>query len=93
MGSKTRARIVVTGRVQGVYFRMATRQAATRFGVSGWVRNRADGTVEALLEGDETDVDATIDWCRTGPPGARVQRVDVDWEAYEGESETFEIRY
>lgn len=71
-------RIVVHGRVQGVGFRYATVEAARDAGVRGWVRNRRDGTVEALLQGPDDAVARTIAWMRRGPPAARVDRVDVD---------------
>lgn len=70
-------RIVIRGRVQGVGFRYAMVDAAAGLGVSGWVRNRRDGSVEALVQGEPTAVDAIIAWCRRGPPGARVSAVDV----------------
>ncbi len=67
-----------SGRVQGVYFRVATRQVGERLGLQGWVRNRADGAVEGHLQGDEAAVEAGLDWCRQGPPGAQ-----VDWLTWE----------
>jgi acylphosphatase len=70
-------RLIVRGRVQGVGYRDATIQAATAFGVAGWVRNRHDGTVEAFVQGEAASVERTIDWCRRGPPAARVTAVDV----------------
>jgi acylphosphatase len=71
-------RIVVHGRVQGVGFRFAAVDAATAFGVKGWVRNRRDGTVEAWMQGDEAAVERALAWARRGPASARVERVDVD---------------
>jgi acylphosphatase len=70
-------RVQVTGRVQGVWFREALRRACERRGVAGWARNRPDGSVEAVLEGPAEDVDAIVDWCRLGPPDARVDDVAV----------------
>jgi acylphosphatase len=69
-------RIVVKGGVQGVGFRYAAIDAAERLGVTGWVRNRRDGTVEALVQGDDEAVAAMIAWCRRGPPAAQV--IDVE---------------
>ena len=69
--------LVVHGRVQGVGFRYAMTEAAEARGVSGWVRNRRDGTVEAFLQGEEVAVDAVIAWCRHGPPAARVTTIDA----------------
>ncbi|HET9045950.1 MAG TPA: acylphosphatase [Casimicrobiaceae bacterium] len=71
-------RLVVRGRVQGVGFRYALVDVATMMGAAGWVRNRRDGTVEALVQGEDTIVDAVVAWCRRGPPAARVTTVDVE---------------
>jgi acylphosphatase len=79
-----RRRVVVTGRVQGVYFRDATRRRALAAGVAGWVRNRADGAVEAVLEGETGAVERLVAFCREGPRGARVDRVEVTAEEPEG---------
>ena len=70
-------RLRVHGKVQGVYFRQSTVEQARRLGVAGWVRNRRDGSVEALLVGPEATVMALIGWMHTGPAAARVDRVDV----------------
>ncbi len=70
--------VVVHGRVQGVFFRESTRRRAERAGVAGWVANRPDGTVEAFFEGAAEDVGVLIDYVRRGPPGADVERLDVD---------------
>lgn len=69
--------VLVTGLVQGVGYRNWTRWTATDLGLSGWVRNRRTGEVEALFSGDESTVDTMVDACREGPPGARVDAVDV----------------
>ena len=69
--------VTVTGRVQGVSFRFYTEDEATRLGVAGWVSNEPDGTVAGHFEGDEEAIDALVDWCRSGPRLARVERVDV----------------
>jgi len=71
-------RVVVSGRVQGVFFRDACRERARAEQVGGWVRNRADGSVEAEFEGSQPAVDRMVAWCRTGPPRARVDSVEVD---------------
>lgn len=68
----------MSGRVQGVYFRDTTRRRAIATGVDGWIRNRPDGTVEALLEGPREAVDRMVAFCRAGPPAARVDRVQVE---------------
>lgn len=80
-----RARVIVSGVVQGVSFRYHTRSAARRIGVDGWVRNLPDGTVEGCFEGEETLVEELIDWCRRGPGGARVDGLHVERHPYRGE--------
>ena len=71
-------RLRITGRVQGVGFRYSLQERADRLGVTGWVRNRRDGDVEALVEGDAAAVEAVIAWARQGPPGARVTEVHIE---------------
>ena len=86
-----RRRVVVHGRVQGVFFRDATRRLAQRRGVAGWVANRHDGTVEAAFEGDDEAVDALVRFAHSGPRGAEVEHVDVVNEEPEG-LRGFEVR-
>jgi acylphosphatase len=93
MEEKIRARTVISGRVQGVFFRVETKRAADRIGVFGWVRNLRDGTVEAVFEGEQDRVDAVLEWCKEGPPHAHVVNVDVSWNDYTGEFQGFEITY
>lgn len=90
---KTRAHVYIGGHVQGVWFRSSTQEMAERLSVCGWVRNTHDGRVEAVFEGDKKAVEAMIDFCRRGPPGAQVDDVEVKWETYRGESSGFEVRY
>jgi len=87
----TRAHLVVRGRVQGVSFRVRTRDRARSRGVSGWVRNLPDGSVEAVFEGSDDAVESLVEWCRRGPAGADVETVDVTWEPPAGEHR-FEVR-
>ena len=91
--AKTRARVIVKGRVQGVNFRYYTQRQAQKWNVFGWVMNRPDGSVAALFEGEEADVQAMIDWCRQGPPSARVTELIVQPEEYRGEFRSFSVRY
>ncbi|MBF0460973.1 MAG: acylphosphatase [Magnetococcales bacterium] len=70
-------RLQIFGRVQGVYYRASTQQEAERLGLAGWVKNRADGSVEAEVHGPTPAVAALLAWCQHGPPGARVERVVV----------------
>ena len=93
MESNVRARLLITGRVQGVAFRWETLRAAQRFEVNGWVRNLRDGRVEALVEGPRQQVNDLIDWCREGPPIARVDSLDIQWEDYSGTFREFEITH
>ena len=92
MADHIRAHVFVSGTVQGVYYRANTRDTARERGVDGWVRNLEDGRVEAVFEGDESAVEAMIEWCHTGSPQAVVDDVDVEYEPPEGES-GFEIRH
>ena len=86
-----RRRVVVHGRVQGVFFRDSTRRQAEKARVAGWVRNRGDGTVEAVFEGEEDAVARIVDWVREGPGHADVERVEVTEEEPEGLS-GFQVR-
>ena len=89
---RVRRRIVVRGRVQGVWFRGSTQEQAHRHAVAGWVRNRADGAVEAVFEGPEHAVEALVAYCRLGPRHARVDSIEVADEACDAALEGFEIR-
>ena len=79
-GERIRRRVVVHGRVQGVFFRETTRRRAQSRSVSGWVANRPDGTVEAVFEGPPEAVSELVEFCREGPRGASVERLDVHEE-------------
>jgi len=85
-------RLHISGRVQGVGFRYSMRHEAERRGVRGWVRNRADGSVEALLAGDAEAIEALTAWARQGPPGAKVTEVQVLPAAEDAVPEGFELR-
>ncbi len=87
---KTTKHVIVHGRVQGVNYRESLRMQAQRLNVTGWVRNRADGTVEAMLHGRPDDVSRILDWCRHGPPSAHVTSLQVNEAS--GAFEGFERR-
>jgi acylphosphatase len=93
MAENVRARVIITGRVQGVAFRADTRWTAQQIGVSGWVRNRRDGSVEAVVEGEKERVEKMLDWCRHGPALARVDAMKLVWEPYTGEFTQFSITF
>lgn len=82
--------VVVTGRVQGVFYRVSARDEASRLGVSGWIRNREDGAVVAHLEGEPHAVAELVEWCRHGPPGATVESVELS-EAPTGGAAGFDV--
>ena len=86
-----RAEVVVRGAVQGVFFRVETRDRARSLRLVGWVRNAPDGSVEAAFEGEDERVESMIDWCRRGPRGARVDDVEVTWSEVQNE-DGFSIR-
>ena len=88
-----RIHIFVTGRVQGVFFRQSTRVMAIKNNVNGWVRNLGDGRVEIVAEGQESNIDALADWCKTGPANSRVDEFELVDEDFTGEFENFEVRY
>lgn len=88
-----RAHFIISGLVQGVCFRMSARSHAGSLGLTGWVRNNPDGSVETVAEGEESAVDAYLDWCRHGPPHARVSNVKVETSPATGEYDSFEIGY
>lgn len=92
MEETVRRRVIVRGEVQGVFFRDSTRKEAESRGVSGWVRNRDDGTVEAVFEGPAAAVEAMVEWCRSGPSRADVEDMDVSLEEDPDGLEGFEVR-
>jgi len=86
-----RVRLVVSGWVQGVFYRHETQMTASRLGLTGWVRNRMDGSVEIVAEGPKEKLEELIGWSWQGPPSARVQNVDVFWESASGEFQSFQV--
>jgi acylphosphatase len=90
MGLK-QVHLFVRGRVQGVFFRASTQREAKRLGLTGWVKNRPDGGVEILAEGEEDALKELIGWANRGPSAARVERVDVRWRSFVGDFFDFRI--
>jgi acylphosphatase len=88
-----RAHVLVSGKVQGVFFRANTKDLAKKLGLKGWVRNTEDGNVECIFEGEKEKIEEMIDFVRKGPPGARVEDVEIKWEEFRNEFEDFRIRY
>lgn len=86
-----RAHVIIKGRVQGVFFRAEARRKAEELGLTGWVRNNPDGAVEAVAEGEVGMVEKFVDWCREGPPQARVSAVEVSMSGASGEFTRFTI--
>ena len=91
-GKKVRAHLLISGIVQGVAFRYYTQDITKSLGVKGWVRNCWDGKVEIVVEGEEGKVKKLINWCYQGPGSAIVEKIDIEWEKYRGEFNSFGIR-
>ena len=88
-----RVHLVITGRVQGVWFRANTQKKAKTLDLKGWVKNLPDGRVEAVFEGEKEQIDLVIEWCKKGPSFARVDDVQIQWETPMGDFTTFTITY
>ena len=89
---QARVHMIIHGRVQRVFFRASTEAKAQSLGLSGWVLNRPDGTVELVAEGSRPALDELLAWCGHGPPRAMVQNVEVDWQDYRGEFTEFSAK-
>ncbi len=88
-----RLRIVIEGIVQGVFFRATTIDESSKLGLTGWVKNRTDGRVEAVFEGDVDKIDQIVEWCKKGPPGAVVRNIETIWEQSTGDYDSFTMMY
>jgi len=88
-----RVHVIISGRVQGVFFRAYTRETAVALKLTGWVRNLHDNRVEAVFEGEDENIQTMLEWCKKGPPHAIVNRIDADEETYTGEFRDFRITY
>lgn len=93
MEDKARVHIFVSGRVQGVFFRENTRKKTKELGITGWVRNLADGRLEAVFEGEKDKVEELVNWAKKGPMFAKVNGLESIPEEYQGEFNNFEIRH
>ena len=88
-----RLRIRVTGRVHGIFYRASTPREAATLGLVGWVRNCRDGSVEITAEGPQDVCGTLLEYCRTGPPAARVDAIETEWLEATGQFDGFEVRY
>ncbi len=87
------AHVLISGKVQGVFFRSNTEDKAIGLGLKGWVKNLPDGRVEAVFEGNEEKVKEMVEWCKKGPRFSNVRKIDVEFERASNEFKDFEIRY
>ena len=90
---KQRVHLLITGKVQGVFFRQAMKVTAIKNNATGWVRNLKDGRVEAVIEGEDLDVSNVVEWSHAGPANARVEDVEIRNEQHKGEFAKFEVLY
>jgi acylphosphatase len=90
---KKRVRLLISGLVQGVFFRDNTKRKAKELGLFGFVRNLIDGRVEAVFEGEKEKIEKMIEWAKEGPSLAKVEKIEIEWQEYQGEFDDFEIRY
>ena len=88
-----RVHLLISGRVQGVFFRSNTRHFASELGLKGWVRNLQDGRVEVVAEGRKKVLDRLIEFCRKGPEGSKVENIDIEWEKPSNEFESFDVMF
>lgn len=88
-----RAHLIISGRVQGVFYRAFTEDTAHSLGLNGWVKNRSDGSVEAVFEGGKEDIEKAIASCYKGPPASKVSSIDVKWEEFKGEFKSFSVKH
>ena len=90
---KARAHLLITGQVQGVYYRSYTMSEAEKLGLTGWIKNNISGSVEVVTEGEREDIEKLIAWCYKGPPSAKVVKVEVEWHQYKEEFDRFGVEY
>ena len=90
---KSKVHVIISGRVQGVWFRASTKSKAEQFGITGWVRNTSDGNVEAVFEGNKKIIEEMLEWCNHGPPLAKVDNIEVEKQPANDEFDKFSFRY
>lgn len=90
---KSKVHVIISGKVQGVWFRASTKDKAEQLGICGWVRNTFDGNVEAVFEGEEYLIQEMLDWCRHGPSSAKVENVEVEKQTPSNGFDVFSIKY
>jgi len=83
----------ISGRVQGVFYRINTKEKATKLNIGGYIKNKLDGTVNIIAEGEKNNLKELVKWCYQGSPSAKVENVDEKWEKYTGGFNNFEIKY
>lgn len=91
--TKERVNIIVQGSVQGVFYRARTKEKALELELTGWVRNRIDGTVEIVAEGNKEDLERLVEWSRCGPKHAHVTNIEVSWQPFTDEFGDFTVKY
>ncbi|MFH1156576.1 MAG: acylphosphatase [Pseudomonadota bacterium] len=93
MQDKKQLHVIISGKVQGVFFRVATQQTARELGITGWVKNLPDGTVEAVFEGSDMEIQQMMLWCHSGPPGSRIDKISIKTSTACPGFSSFDIRY
>ena len=93
MHLKEQLHVIISGRVQGVWFRVNTKRKATELGITGWVQNTSDGNVEAIFEGNTEQLNTMISWCHKGPELSQVTNVAITHKKFQGQFTTFTIKY
>ncbi len=90
---KSRVHVLISGRVQGVWFRSSIKNKAEQLGIKGWVKNTFDGDVEAVFEGEENKINEILDWCHQGPPLSKVENIDITKQSVLDDYDQFSIKY
>lgn len=85
------ARLLISGKVQGVFYRASCEEVALKYGLNGWVRNLSSGQVEVVVQGEEDKVKKLIEWCKKGPPHASIANIDIKWEEVMKQLQSFEV--